>query len=298
LYCDLCFGQPTSTNLRKNVSKNRIKYNKYTPSKKYGNYKFIKLNLEDHNGVDKVFRDGNFDIVCNLAAQAGVRYSLQNPRAYIDSNITGFLNILESCRKYEIKHLVYASSSSVYGLNNDLPFSVDDRTDSPASLYAVTKKTNELMAHSYSHLYGLATTGLRFFTVYGPWGRPDMAYYSFAISIIDGVPIDVYNNGDMMLDFTYIDDIIDGVMRVIDGHGKHKIYNMGNNSPVKLIDFIEVIEELLNKKAVKNFLPMQSGDVPATWAEIDDIIQPKTNIESGLNKLIEWFTAYHTPLLL
>ena len=243
----------------------------------------------------------------NLAAQAGVRYSLENPHTYIDSNLVGFINILEGCRRSKVKHLVYASSSSVYGMNvKQQPFSTDDRVDYPISLYAATKKSNELMAHTYSHLYDIPTTGLRFFTVYGPYGRPDMAYYKFTKAILNGNPIDVYNNGDMMRDFTYIDDIVEGVLRTMDFTPRreknkfstatppYKIYNIGNNNPVKLLSFIEAIEVSCGKKSIKNLLPMQSGDVPVTYADVDDLIsdvgfKPSTSIEDGIRKFVLWF---------
>jgi len=245
-----------------------IEYGKVLKSSKYPNYKFIKLNLEDKDALFKLFEKEQFDAVCNLAAQAGVRYSLSNPDAYIGSNIVGFLNILEACRHHDVKNLSYASSSSVYGSNKKLPFSTSDSVDHPISLYAASKKSNELMAHTYSHLFGISTTGLRFFTVYGPWGRPDMALFLFVKAALEGKPIDVFNNGDMQRDFTYIDDIVEGVLRVIDNPRKdtppYKVYNIGNNAPVKLMDFIEAIENKLGKKIEKNFLPLQAGDVPAT----------------------------------
>ena len=239
------------------------------------NFKFIKLNLEDKENLLKLFESENIDIVCNFAAQAGVRYSLTNPDTYIQSNIVGFHNILECCRIYKIKHLIYASSSSVYGLNKKIPFSVNDSVDNPISLYAATKKSNELMAHSYSHLYNIPTTGIRFFTVYGPWGRPDMALFIFTKSIIEGKNIDVYNYGKMMRDFTYIDDIIKGVYKIIINkkNKKFSIYNIGNNNSIELLDFIICIEKKLGKIAKKNMLPIQSGDVVKTWANVDGLIK-------------------------
>ncbi|HQO41112.1 MAG TPA: NAD-dependent epimerase/dehydratase family protein, partial [Spirochaetota bacterium] len=266
--------------------------------------------------IDSLFMKQNFDRVCHLAAQAGVRYSLENPRAYTESNITGFMNILEPCREHGIEHLVFASSSSVYGLNGKTPFSTRDNVDHPVSLYAATKKSNELMAHAYSYLYNMPVTGLRFFTVYGPWGRPDMAYFKFTKAISEGSAIDVYNNGDMMRDFTYIDDIVEGVVRVINlipsgnsswdgmspdpGSSKapYKIYNIGNNSPVKLLDFIKVLEEELGTLAKKNFLPMQPGDVYTTYANVDDLAadtgyRPSTPISEGLKRFVSWYREYY-----
>jgi len=297
------------------INKNDIEYGKPVISSKYGNYKFIKLNLEDREGLERLFKEQNFDRVCNLAAQAGVRYSLTNPYAYIDSNISGFMNILECCRHNSIEHLAYASSSSVYGLNEIMPFSTSHNVDHPISLYAASKKANELMAHTYSHLYRLPTTGLRFFTVYGPWGRPDMALFLFTKAILEGRTIDVFNNGNMQRDFTYVDDIVEGIMRVIDNPptGKkswdpknpdpgssaapYKIYNIGNSSPVKLMDFIEAIEKVLGKKADKNLLPMQAGDVPATWADVKDLVEdlgykPATTVEEGVSRFIIWYKDF------
>tara|TARA_R100000935_G_scaffold58924_2_gene100074 strand:+ start:9788 stop:10816 length:1029 start_codon:yes stop_codon:yes gene_type:complete len=271
-----------------------------------GSFKFIRINLEDRNELPVLFESENFDVVCNLAAQAGVRYSLENPESYIDSNIVGFLNILECCRHHNIKHLVYASSSSVYGLNKKIPFETTDSVDQPISLYAATKKSNELMAYTYSHLYGFPTTGLRFFTVYGPWGRPDMAMFLFTEAMIKAKPIKVFNNGDMERDFTYIDDIVEGVVRVLEKNMQnrleapdlYKIYNIGNNKSVKLLDFIQEIENNLGVKAKKNMLPMQPGDVSATWANVDDLIEdfnyrPRTSINKGVTKFIEWYRWYY-----
>ncbi len=279
-------------------------------------FSFVKMDMSRADHLDECFRIEQFDLVCNLAAQAGVRYSLSHPHAYINSNVVGFLNILEACRNYRIKHLVYASSSSVYGLNQSLPFSTHDNVDHPVSLYAATKKSNELMAHTYSHLFGLPTTGLRFFTVYGPWGRPDMALFLFTRAILEGRPIDVFNDGKMKRDFTYIDDIIEGVVRAVDTipagnpewSGKHpdpatspapyKVYNIGNSHPVDLLDFIEAIEDALGRKAVKNFLPLQPGDVPATWADTKDLAwdlnyKPRTDFKKGIRLFIEWFREYY-----
>ena len=300
---------------RAGISLDNLDYNKLNSSIKYNNYKFIKLNLEDKEAIDKLFKEEKFDRVCNLAAQAGVRYSLKNPRAYIDSNIVGFLNILEACRHNEIEHLSYASSSSVYGLNESMPFSVGDNVDHPISLYAASKKSNELMAHTYSHLFNLPTTGLRFFTVYGPWGRPDMALFLFTKAILEDRAIDVFNNGNMVRDFTYIDDIVEGIIRVIDNVAKpkeswsganpdpatskapYRIYNIGNNNPVKLLDFIELIEENIGKKAQKNFLPMQDGDVSKTYADVSHLIEdldykPNTDIKVGVANFVSWYREF------
>jgi len=284
--------------------------------KDYDNFKFFKNSLEDSTEIKNIFLDNNPDIVVNLAAQAGVRYSLENPRAYIDSNIVGFLNILEGCKKTKVKHLVFASSSSVYGGNTNMPFSVHDNVDHPISLYAATKKANELMAHTYSHLFGLPCTGLRFFTVYGPWGRPDMALFKFTKAILEDRPIDVYNYGKMKRDFTYIDDIIEGVIRVMQKVPKgdpnwdsnnpdpstssapYKLYNIGNNNPVELSYFIEVIEKNLGKKAKKNLLPLQPGDVIATYADVSDLekdvgFKPSTPLEVGIANFIDWYKKYY-----
>jgi UDP-glucuronate 4-epimerase len=283
------------------ITKEKIEYSQKIISSKDKNFSFYKANLEDEKLLNKIFKEEKFDVVCNLAAQAGVRYSITNPHAYISSNIIGFTNILEAVRHNNIKHLVYASSSSVYGLNSDYPFSTTDKTDTPISLYAATKKSNELMAHTYTHLYGINTIGLRFFTVYGPWGRPDMALYIFAKNILENKQIEVYNNGNMQRDFTYIDDIIGGVSRCIESdysNPKYKIYNIGQNSPIKLMDFVKAIETKLNKKANIKFMPMQMGDVQATYANVDDLIKdfnykPSTSIEYGIDKFIDWFKEYH-----
>jgi len=280
------------------------------------NFRFHKMGLEERDTISRFFKEEQFDIVVNLAAQAGVRYSIENPYAYIDSNISGFINILEGCRHNGVKHLVYASSSSVYGANTKMPFSVHDNVDHPISLYAATKKANELMAHTYSHLYNLPTTGLRFFTVYGPWGRPDMALFLFTKAIIEGRPIDVYNHGRMQRDFTYIDDIVEGVFRVMGNvpeanhawsgdaadpgtsSAPYRIYNIGNNNPVELIRFIEVLENALGLKAKKNLLPLQPGDVSATYADIDDLMRdvgfkPSTSIEEGIGKFVAWYREFY-----
>ncbi|MDJ0843662.1 NAD-dependent epimerase [Crocosphaera sp.] len=269
-------------------------------------FSFYQLDIAERKGVLELFNQYKFDYVIHLAAQAGVRYSLENPHAYVDSNLVGFVNILEGCRNGNIKHLVYASSSSVYGKNKKIPFSTDDNVDHPVSLYAATKKANELMAHTYSHLYGIPTTGLRFFTVYGPWGRPDMAYFLFTKAILAGNPIKVFNYGRMKRDFTYIDDIIEGIIRVMNKIPQsdknlsvpYKIYNIGNNQPVELGHFIEVLEDCVGKKAIKEFLPMQPGDVPMTYANVDALIkdvgfQPNTSLEIGLEKFVSWYRDYY-----
>ena len=276
------------------------------------NYQHHSIDIAHQEDLNKIFLANNIDVVVNLAAQAGVRYSLENPYAYVHSNIIGFMNILESCRHNNIKNLVYASSSSVYGANLTMPFSVHDNVDHPLSLYAASKKSNELMAHTYSHLFNLSTTGLRFFTVYGPWGRPDMALFKFTKAIINGDTIDVYNNGNHQRDFTYIDDILEGLIRVIDNPAKGnknwdgknpdpgsslapwKVYNIGSNSPVKLMDYIHEIEKNVNKKASINYLPLQPGDVVATYADVEDLFQtfnfkPKHNIKEGIKNFVEWF---------
>ncbi len=277
-------------------------------------FRFKKLALEDRDGITKLFAETPFDSVIHLAAQAGVRYSLTNPQAYVDANLVGFVNVLEACRHQKIGHLTYASSSSVYGANRKIPFSVDDRVDHPVSLYAATKKANELMAHTYSHLFGLPTTGLRFFTVYGPWGRPDMAMWMFTKAILAGKPIDVFNHGRMKRDFTFVDDIVEGVIRTNDTVPKpqavahdaddattaapYRVYNIGNNQPVELMHLIETLEAALGRKAEKNMLPMQPGDVQATYANIDALqrdvgFRPNTPIEAGVGKFVEWYTNYH-----
>lgn len=265
-------------------------------------YRFVKLQLEDRAALEQLFATEKFDAVCNLAAQAGVRYSLQNPQAYIDANIVGFLNILECCRHHGVKNLSYASSSSVYGLNETLPFSTTQNVDHPISLYAASKKSNELMAHTYSHLFGIRTTGLRFFTVYGPWGRPDMALFLFTKAALAGEPIKVFNNGDMKRDFTYIDDIVDGVLRALDrpatGTPPHAIYNLGNNKAEKLTDFIAEIEKALGIKAEMKMEPMQPGDVPITYADITASqnalgFEPSTPISVGVPKFVDWFKDYY-----
>jgi len=294
----------------------RLKQDRLRQLNDLAGFRFVQASLEDRMAMELLFGRERFDLVVNLAAQAGVRYSLQNPYAYIDSNIVGFLNVLEGCRLNSVKHLVYASSSSVYGANATVPFSVHHTADHPVSLYAATKKSNELMAHTYASLYGLPTTGLRFFTVYGPWGRPDMAYFSFTKSILEGRPIDVFNHGRMQRDFTYIDDIVEGVARVLEhipnpcpewnattadpatSSAPYRLYNIGNNCPVELGRFIEILEESLGKKAEKNLIPMQAGEVPVTCADVDDLMRevgfwPATSLEDGLRCFVEWYREYH-----
>ncbi|WP_405080691.1 NAD-dependent epimerase [Pectobacterium versatile] len=279
-------------------------------------FKFIKMDLTDRSALSTLFTEQQPDYVIHLAAQAGVRYSLENPYSYADSNLIGFINILECCRQHKIKHLVYASSSSVYGLNGKMPFSTNDSVDHPVSLYAATKKANELMAHSYSHLYGNPTTGLRFFTVYGPWGRPDMALFKFTRNILNNEPIDIYNNGNLSRDFTYIDDIVEGVIRIINiipgrnedwsvesgspatSSAPYRIYNIGNGSPVKLMDFVTALEKALGIEAKKNFLPMQPGDVYQTWADTENLFsvtgyQPKVDINEGVARFVEWYRDFY-----
>lgn len=265
-------------------------------------FRFIKLDLEDRNNVPLLFKNEHFDVVCNMAAQAGVRYSIEKPFAYVESNIVGFVNILEACRNNNVKKIIYASSSSVYGLNNKMPFSVHDAVDCPASLYAATKKANELMAHTYSHLFGIKTIGLRFFTVYGPWGRPDMAMHLFTDAIFNNEPIKVFNEGNLSRDFTYIDDIVEGVVATVveekEGEGLYELYNIGNNKPIKLLDFIKEIEAITGLEAKKEFLPMQPGDVEMTWADVtalkrDYNYRPSTDINVGVKKFIEWYREYY-----
>ena len=292
-----------------------LKLTRLAQLKENQRFQFHKLDLSDRPGIAELFAKFKPDRVVNLAAQAGVRYSLTNPHAYVDSNLVGFTNILEGCRHHHVKHLVFASSSSVYGNNTKMPFSVRDNVDSPISLYAATKKANELMAHTYSYLYGLPTTGLRFFTVYGPWGRPDMALFIFAKAILAGKPIPVFNYGQMKRDFTYIDDIITGVVRTLDRPPgtctdsqlnpsseqkpiPYKLYNIGNNQPVELLRFIEILEDCLGKKAQKEFLPMQPGDVPATYADIEELeadvgFRPSTPLEVGIPKFVSWYQSYY-----
>jgi len=278
-------------------------FNQKVTSSIYNNLAFVRMNLEDREQLPNLFKEESFDAVVNLAAQAGVRYSLENPMAYVDSNLVGFVNLLECCRHHKIGHLVYASSSSVYGENGKVPFSEDDPVDNPVSLYAATKKANELMAHTYSHLYKIPTSGLRFFTVYGPWGRPDMAPVLFASAIIENRPINVFNNGDMSRDFTYIDDIVKGIVITLDNPPKvekenslYQIFNIGNGSPVSLMTFIETLENNLSKVAEKNMLPMQPGDVPRTWAETKHLkslgYQSSTDIGAGVKEFVNWYREF------
>ncbi len=293
-----------------------LKYGRLEILKKEEDFTFYKIDLKDKVDIDNLFGKYNFDYVINLAAQAGVRYSLINPYAYVDSNLIGFVNILEACRHYPVKHLLYASSSSVYGGNKVAPFSTEHQVDHPVSLYAATKKSNELMAHTYSHLYKIPTTGLRFFTVYGPWGRPDMAYFSFTQDILSGKPIKVFNYGKMERDFTYIDDIVEGIVRLLplapqanpewdetkdklsESFAPYKVYNIGNNQPVQLETFISVLEDKLGQKSEKNYMEMQPGDVVRTYADTIDLEQainfkPKTSIEEGLGKYVEWYREFY-----
>lgn len=302
------------------IDRSAIKQGLPIKSNKF-DFHFIQLSLEDKEAIGQVFTQHTFDYVCHLAAQAGVRYSLENPDIYIQSNIVGFLNILEACRHHRVKHLTYASSSSVYGLNENMPFSTSDSVDHPISLYAASKKSNELMAHTYSYLYQLPTTGLRFFTVYGPWGRPDMALFLFTKAILNDQPIDIYNNGEMLRDFTYIDDIVEGIYRVLNAPPKtgnelwnpkspkpnispapYRVYNIGNNNTVKLMDYINILEKQLGKKAIKNYLPLQPGDVPATFADVTDLMadhnyKPSTSVETGITQFVKWYLDYHKTSL-
>ena len=298
------------------ISTDNIKYNESIKSNKNPIYTFRKLDLTDRAELENLFRSEKFDGVCNLAAQAGVRYSLINPQAYADSNIQGFLNLLECCRQNETKHLVYASSSSVYGLNQQMPFSVHHNADHPISLYAASKRSNELMAHSYSHLFNIPTTGLRFFTVYGPWGRPDMALFLFTKAIIDGKPIQIFNNGDMMRDFTYVDDIVEGVVKILDNpatvnnkwdaklhdpatsSAPYQIFNIGKGSPVRLLDFVDEIEKNIGKKAIREYLPIQDGDVAQTWSDIEDLenkiqFKPNYNVAVGVKNFVSWYKEFY-----
>lgn len=301
------------------INQSVITEKKLHESTKYPNYRFIKMDLQDHDGLMQLFKNEKFNYVCHLAAQAGVRYSLTNPHAYLHSNWHGFLNILEAVRHHQVQHLVYASSSSVYGLNETMPFSTHDNVDHPISLYAASKKSNELTAHAYSHLYGMPTTGLRFFTVYGPWGRPDMALFIFTKAILNDEPIQVFNHGKMQRDFTYISDIVEGIKRILPSPPKgnpnwsganpesdsskapYRIYNIGNSQPVQLMDFIREIERTLGKKATINYLPMQPGDVAKTWADVDDLnkdfdYQPNTSTSFGIKRFIEWYKDFYMKL--
>ncbi len=292
----------------------RLKYARLGQLQPYDNFNFIKMDLADREGIAELFHTGKFQRVIHLGAQAGVRYSLQNPMAYVDSNLIGMMTILEGCRHSGIEHLIYASSSSVYGMNSKMPYSTKDSVDHPVSLYAATKKSNELMAHSYSHLYNIPTTGLRFFTVNGPWGRPDMAAWKFTKAIMEGTPIDVYNNGELQRDFTDIEDILEGIIRIQDvipegvpnfknddpgcSAAPYRVYNIGNNQPVKLLDFIRMIEKSCDKQAIMNYLPMQAGDVYATYADVDDLMKvidfkPVTSLQDTMDRFVDWYISWH-----
>lgn len=300
------------------IEKEAIEYGKLAQSTTQANYAFLQLQLEERESIMGLFAEHSFDAVVNLAAQAGVRYSVTNPHAYVDANVVGFMNILEGCRHHHVGHLVYASTSSVFGLNEKIPFSPSEAADHPVSLYAATKKANEMMAHVYSHLYGLPTTGLRFFTVYGPWGRPDMALFLFTKAILENRPIDVFNYGNMQRDFTYVDDIVEGIVRVIQKPAKsnenwdpmhpvsdsssapYRIYNIGNSAPVSLMEYIEAIETKLGRKAEKNLLPLQPGDVPSTYADTSSLEQdfgyrPATTVQEGVSKFIDWYLSFFQP---
>ncbi|HIP46107.1 MAG TPA: NAD-dependent epimerase [Campylobacterales bacterium] len=300
------------------IKREDVKEGEFANSSIYPKHKFIKLDLSERDGMEDLFEEEKFDAVCNLAAQAGVRYSLENPHAYINSNVVGFMNILEGCRHHGVENLSYASSSSVYGLNKSQPFKTSDHTDHPVSLYAATKKSNEMMAHTYAHLYGVRTTGLRFFTVYGPWGRPDMAPMLFTDAILNNRAIKVFNHGDMSRDFTYVDDIVDGIINVIDNpatsdenwdatspdpsssKAPYKVYNIGNNEPVKLMDFIQGIEKKLGMEAEKNFMDMQPGDVQSTYADVQGLIKdmnykPDTSITDGISAFVDWYREFYKP---
>ncbi len=309
------YGRLAEAGIEQAAAGDELPWGRMIPSRSQPRYRFIRMQLEDQAGLDALFAEERFDAVCHLAAQAGVRYSLENPRAYVDSNIVGFINVLEACRHHGVGNLSYASSSSVYGLNETLPFSTRSNVDHPISLYAASKKSNELMAHTYSHLYGIATTGLRFFTVYGPWGRPDMALFLFTRAALAGEPIDVYNHGRMLRDFTYIDDIVEGVVRVIDHPARanprwdgrapdpatssapYRIYNIGNNNPVELMRFIEALEKALGVTIEKRMRPIQPGDVPATYADVDDLVEdldyrPSTPVQEGIDRFVTWYRDF------
>lgn len=287
------------------VKRDNLLFNKCIVNGKYNNFEFYKMDLTDQSSIFELFKEKKFDLVCNLAAQAGVRYSITDPQAYIDSNLNGFFNILEACRKFSVKHLLYASSSSVYGLNKTVPFSTSQNTDQPASLYAATKKCNELMAHSYSHIFNLATTGMRFFTVYGPWGRPDMALYLFTKAMIDQKPLQVFNQGKMQRDFTYVDDIVNGIIKIINKatdasylKKPYHVYNIGKGSSINLEQFISEIEKNLNCTSQKEYLPLQDGDVEVTWSDISDMqkdfnYQPETDVVKGIKSFVDWYTTYY-----
>lgn len=283
----------------------RLKQDRLAQLLSYENFTFIEGDLADKEMLEIQFKGQSFDMVINLAAQAGVRYSIENPETYIQSNIIGFFNVLECCRHYPVKHLIYASSSSVYGANKKIPFSTEDKVDHPVSLYAATKKSNELLAYSYSKLYDIPATGLRFFTVYGPYGRPDMAYFSFTKAIIEGQPIKIFNHGDMYRDFTYIDDIVEGIIKLLphipasdENNARYKVYNIGNNQPEKLMDFVQTLEAYIGKEAKKEFCPMQPGDVYQTYADVADLMEevgfkPSTSIQEGLLHFVDWYQSYY-----
>lgn len=298
------------------IERNKIAADEPVASTTHSDYRFVKIDLADQSAIMELFAAERFDVVIHLAAQAGVRYSLENPHTYMDSNISGFLNILEGCRYYPVEHLIYASSSSVYGANTSMPFSVRDNVDHPMSLYAASKKSNELMAHTYANLFGIPSTGLRFFTVYGPWGRPDMALFLFTKAILDGEPIDVYNHGNMQRDFTYIDDIVESMARLVDkppdgnrswsgdkpdpatSFAPYQLFNIGNNNPVKLMDFIYELEESIGQTAEKNYMDIQPGDVPMTWADVTDLFdyinyQPQTGVKEGIRSFVKWYRWYY-----
>ena len=313
---NLKYGRLKELGISKDAIEETLTPNPYTLSTVYKNHRFYKLDLADRQGMAKLFAEEKCDAVMHLAAQAGVRYSLENPHAYIDSNVVGFMNILEGCRQSDVKNLSYASSSSVYGLNQSQPFKTTDKTEHQVSLYAATKKSNEMMAHTYSHLYGIQTTGLRFFTVYGPWGRPDMAPMLFTDAILNNRPIKVFNNGKMSRDFTYIDDIVDGIIKVIDNPAEpnenwnpkdpeissssapYRLYNIGNNAPLPLMEFIGTLENALGKKAEKNFMPMQDGDVVSTYADVGGLMddfgyKPDTKLSDGIDEFLKWYRAFY-----
>lgn len=290
------------------VERLQVREGEPVPSNRHPNYRFQQLDITHADELDALFRHEEFELVVHLAAQVGVRYSLENPQAYVQSNLVGFANVLECCRHHHIGHLVYASSSSIYGANDKVPFSEDDRVDHPVSLYAATKRSNELMAHTYSHLYGLKTTGLRFFTVYGPWGRPDMAMFLFTDAILKGKPIQVFNHGDLYRDFTYVDDVVNAIRHIVasapDEHpSKYNLYNVGNSKPVRLLDFIESIEKHTGRKAIKEYLPMQAGDVEKTWANVDKLkaafdYRVQTSVDTGVKKFIDWYLSYYDAVRL
>jgi len=287
------------------IDRQQVWEGELVPSKTHPNYRFQLLDITHLDKLDALFRHEKFELVVHLAAQVGVRYSLENPQAYVHSNLVGFANVLECCRQHHIGHLIYASSSSIYGANDKIPFSEDDRVDHPVSLYAATKRSNELMAHTYSHLYGLKTTGLRFFTVYGPWGRPDMAMFLFVDAILKGKPVRVFNHGNLYRDFTYVDDVAHSINRIVAATSDwqlpaYTLYNVGNSKPVRLLDFIESIEKHTGKKAIREYLPMQAGDVEKTWANVDKLkadfgYEVQTSVDAGVKKFIDWYLSYYDP---